>query len=345
MINNRPISYCYTFCQPHQVTGPAAVHYLYQSGFYVQPPNYIYQTFQPAQAATQSIVNPLNMSKMSVQEAANWIYNLGVRLMWDEADCQAYRISFKANRIDGIEIMNLNHDKLQNILKIKKLGHRLSIIKVVMVLRRQKVIERVNVLARFHEQCELDSLFHPSLFTDPSSSEAETMSAPAPKNRFTNEKRKINQGNGNRILEVFSDGTHRRYPAGSNYRSRKIANCRSHLKRGGRAERSQSEQSFACCGRAQTTVSTDETSMVSETRDEKPVANSRRCSRGSSDKLRPDAVNGNDTKRSLKSWDIPPLKAKRKSWISLRRVQDGHCEEKTTGTAALSSTSYGVHSD
>jgi len=244
---------------------------------------------------------------MSVQETANWIYNLGIHFKWDKADCYAYSLSFRQEQIDGTEIMHLTHEKLLNILKVKKLGHRLTIIKEVMHLRRQKMIEKVTIMARFHEQCEIDSLFHPSLCT----SESERMSAPATKARSGKKLKKV-LGSCARRYGVFSDGICRRHSASYDYRAKRSAKLRSNCYN--------EEVSFLCSERAQTSCSssTDDITKITEPKDEQPIHNSYECSNGPRDNLSTDASNDNDLIMCPKSGVIAPIKTKSSTNISLR---------------------------
>jgi len=340
MINTGPMRYGCFSPQLYQVPGPTAVHHFWPNSSAMQPPSNLYQTFQPAQVATPSILHPLsNICKMSVQETANWIYNLGIHLKWDKADCYAYSLSFRREQIDGTEIMHLNHEKLLKILKVKKLGHRLTIIKEVMHLRRQKMIEKVNIMARFHEQCEIDSLFHPSLST----SESERMSAPVTKARSGKKLKKV-LGSCARRYGVSSDGVCRRHSASYDHRSKRIAKLRSNCTIGRELSygSDKEQESFLFSWRAQTSCSSstdDITTKVKKQKDEQPIANSFECSSEPRDNLSNDASNDNDLIMCPKSGVIAPLKTKSATYISLRSSSEA-CSSRMDPNNAKSTSHY-----
>jgi len=240
--------------------------------------------------------------------------------------------------MDGTEIIHLNHEKLLNILKVKKLGHRLTIIKEVMHLRRQKVIEKVNIMARFHEQCDIDSLFHPSLCT----SESERMSAPTTKARSGKKVKKV-LGSCVRRYGVFSDGICRRHSASYDYRLMRSAKLRSNCTRGREiSDGSDNEQeSLVCSERAQTSCSsfTDDITKVKEPKDEQPIVNSYECSSGPRDNLSTDASNDNNLIICPQSGVIAPLKTKKLSSEASSSRMDPNNRKSTSYSLSPSSSS------
>jgi len=68
---------------------------------------------------------------MQVWEIACWIYNLGTSLNWDMVDCNNIRSKLIENNINGKKLLEMEQDDLWRTCNIKKLGHRLTIIKVL----------------------------------------------------------------------------------------------------------------------------------------------------------------------------------------------------------------------
>jgi len=68
---------------------------------------------------------------LSVEETADWIYELGKFEKWDWVNHNSIRRKFSQNNIDGKKIMQITRNELKDTCNIEKLGHRLVIEKVV----------------------------------------------------------------------------------------------------------------------------------------------------------------------------------------------------------------------
>jgi len=73
------------------------------------------------------------IDEMSVKQTAKWIMDLGKLLQWEYLDTLYIAKLFCKGAIDGSRIVTFENADLKE-LKVKKLGHRLAILKAVKCL-------------------------------------------------------------------------------------------------------------------------------------------------------------------------------------------------------------------
>jgi len=82
---------------------------------------------------------------MSVSETAMWIQNLGEFLNWNNIHTHAIASKFMKHEIDGSKVIELKTNSDLKKLEIKRLGHRLAIVKAVKhICKAQELIERLR---------------------------------------------------------------------------------------------------------------------------------------------------------------------------------------------------------
>jgi len=72
---------------------------------------------------------PKQLVENTVDDIAEWICKLACSKNWGTA--ASYSELFKRNKVDGRRIVSLQNKDLKNIIRIPKLGHRLTIMKAV----------------------------------------------------------------------------------------------------------------------------------------------------------------------------------------------------------------------
>jgi len=77
---------------------------------------------------------------MSVLQTRDWIWNLGSSLHWAYKESWFYAISFCNKQIDGNQLVNMDVEDLRKLNIVKKLGHRLAIVKAVKAIQRKSSI-------------------------------------------------------------------------------------------------------------------------------------------------------------------------------------------------------------
>jgi len=97
------------------------------------------------------------IQEMSVDETVYWINNLGKLLQWGYRDtCDIAKV-FRQEEIDGSKIVKFENTDLKKI-KVKKLGHRLAILKAVRSLYslvtvvKEVTSVKVNIMEKFLAQ-------------------------------------------------------------------------------------------------------------------------------------------------------------------------------------------------
>jgi len=97
------------------------------------------------------------IQEMSVDETVYWINNLGKLLHWGYRDtCDIAKV-FRQEKIDGSKIVKFENTDLKKI-KVKKLGHRLAILKAVRSLYslvtvvKEVTSVKVNIMEKFLAQ-------------------------------------------------------------------------------------------------------------------------------------------------------------------------------------------------
>jgi len=102
---------------------------------------------------------------MSVSETAMWIQNLGELLNWNNIHKHAIASKFMQHEIDGSKIMEFKTSSDLKKLEIKKLGHRMAIVKAAkQICQALELVERlkkdrVDMMEKYFQNCHEDSDF------------------------------------------------------------------------------------------------------------------------------------------------------------------------------------------
>jgi len=132
------------FCQQNQPMLPVQAnnqaHYpIYQfpyapytqtsQGFVIIQPNILATNGEQSNQSVQnsSSIDPMN--KMSPEQIAHWIGEIARDQKWTEAD--TYSDLFRGKKVSGEQILKMNYQTLLSAVGIKKLGHRLEILRSV----------------------------------------------------------------------------------------------------------------------------------------------------------------------------------------------------------------------
>lgn len=114
--------------------------------FHQSPGLVKYQSEKPSQ-----ILEPIfPIDTQDAEAVATWVLRLANQRNWDEAE--VYAESFRKNKINGPKMVKLSNTDLWKTLNIKKLGHRLEILKAV-----RRICPSQNTSTKQWDDCEPES--------------------------------------------------------------------------------------------------------------------------------------------------------------------------------------------
>lgn len=179
-MNNEAMNNGYVRPQQNQVVGPDQfVH-----GFVPCQPILAY-TSQPTSVKKKKTPSPeTDIYLMSVDQVCNWIEKLGVSLNWDRKDWFAYKESFRQKEIDGSQLVALQINDFKKLNIVKKLGHKIAIVRAVKVLKDRPV----NLIEIYKKRCDMYS--YGKLSSSEKNEKQRSEPIPKPKNKFGRKKSK-----------------------------------------------------------------------------------------------------------------------------------------------------------